>query len=337
VTAGQVVAVLDDRMLQAGVAYADAARRKAEAGADTLAANASDLRDQRGTLLDARSTLRQQQSLLTGAKDKLATQSAQLVAQLPQMEKAIVGLKAMRKGLRKALADAQAAAKLPTPPPGIAATIAALKVKNAAVDAQLAKLEAGYAQLAAALPKLAAAKAKLAAGEGMMTAAKSKMRTALSKMDDGISQLENASVGMRKLAQGQVAGSDLARYTLGETRLRAPVSGVIVSAMPSGQVAMVGAPVVVIRPDAPVLVDAYLVAEQASRVKVGDTATVTFDSLPRPVEGKVTDVSTSFEFPPNNYPTPIVHLANAVRVTVSVTDRSVPLGVPVDVSIHPSR
>ena len=157
------------------------------------------------------------------------------------------------------------------------------------MDAQIAKLQGALGKMRAALPQLGAASAKMAAGKAAMSAAKSKIRSALSQMADGIGQLDSASDAMRKAAAAQAAGVEVARHAVDETRLRAPADGTVVSALPGGQVAMIGAPVVVIRPAGPVLLDAFLSPDQASRVRVGDRADVTLDSVKGPVQGTVVE------------------------------------------------
>ncbi len=334
---GQVLARLDDRMLRVAVDDAEAASRKAVATADTMKANASTLRDQRSTVLDARSLLLQQQTLLSTQSGKVASQIDQIKTKIGQLTAALEGLRAARATLAGQLAAAERAASSPTPPPGIQKVIGGLKAALGKVDAKIGQLEGALAGLNAALPQLEAVSAKMAQGATQMVTAKATIATALSKMADGIDQLEQASSTMKIAAKAQSAGVDLARFALDQATMRAPVDGTIVSALPAGQLAMVGAPVVVIRPRTAVLVDAYLSPDQVSRVKAGDKADVTLDSLPKPLPGRVKTIWPSVEFPPNNYPTPIVHLAYAVRVTVEVPDQRLPLGVPADVVIHPSR
>lgn len=334
---GQILAVFDDRMLRLGVAYAQAGYRKAVAAAGTLHANASDLRDQRSKVYDAKALLRTQAALLAGAGGKLSGQAAQLKAQIPQLVAAKAGLRQARAGLEAQLAEAKKQAASPTPPPGIQGKIAGLKAAIAGVEAKLTKVEAALGQLEAAMPKLAAAQAQMAKGKAMMAAAKGKIGSALSKIDDGISQLENGSDTMRIASKAQGAGLGLARSALAEATVRAPEDGTVVRALSAGQVAMTGAPIVVLRPDSGTLVDTYLEPEQAARVKAGDPAEVTFDSVLGVQHGRVAVIASDQQFPPSNYPTQIVHLSAVVKVTVALPDRQLPLGVPVDVVIRPSK
>jgi X-X-X-Leu-X-X-Gly heptad repeat protein len=193
----------------------------------------------------------------------------------------------------------------------------------------LPKLEAAYASLQVLVRQMTAANGKIASGL-------SQMADALTKMSDGIDQLENTAKVVRIASEGQAVGVDLARNSLAQAALRSPCAGVVKKAVPGGQMVMVGAPVVVIRPKGPTLVDAYLAPDQIGRVKVGDPSDVTFDSVPKVLKGTVSTVWPTETFPPTNYPTRIVHLSGAVRVTVTVPDERLPLGIPADVVIHPS-
>lgn len=302
-----------------------------------MLANADDLRDQRTTVRDARSQLVSQQQLLGEQKTKLTAQLAQMKSQQPKLEAALGSLRAARADLQAKLEAAEKLAASPTPPPGIAQAVAQLKGAIAQLDGKLVALETGLGQLKAAIPQIEAGLAKMQTGEVAMADARTKIADALSQMADGIDQLENAHDVMRVAARAQAVGVDIARFTREQTTLRAPADGLVLSALPAGQLAMVNAPVVVIRPLGAVLVDVYLAPDVAARVKAGDSADVTTDSLSETFAGRVQTVWPMVQFPPNNYPTTVTHMANAVRVTVAVEDDRLPVGVPADVAIHPSR
>ncbi len=334
---GQILAQLDDRLLRVALDNAEAASRRAVAGADTLKANASTLRDQRATVRDARSQLLTQQSLLNSQSGQVSAKLDQVNGQIAAANGQLGQDNARRAYLVAQLAAAQRQAASPKPPADIKDTIASLNSQLADVGKDIGKTQAMLGMLNAALPQLEAAMAKMGQGAAQMSAAKAKIATALSKMSDGIDQLDQASSTAKIASAAQAAAIESAKAALDAATLRSPADGVVVSALPAGQVAMVGAPVVVIRPKTDVLVDVYLAPDQATRVRAGDPAEVTLDSLPAPVKGSVNTVWPGVQFPPNNYPTPIVHLADAVRVTVSVPQQNLPLGVPVDVVIHPTR
>ena len=349
---GQVLAVFDDRLLRLGTQNARAAYRRATGLAGTLRANADTLRDTRDTAVSAGS-----QGLATGAaalakaiaglKTNLAKVRATIASLQPavtKLQQAIPALEKARAQVRAALTQAEQAAKSPNPPPGIQQTIAKLKAQLAALESQLAGLRAKLAGLKGALVQLRKAEAALVAGIPKATAAgaaalakgQAQLDAAIAKIDTGIQALDNGSETLRLAAGAQAAGVTMADSALAQATLRAPVNGVVVSAMAGGQVALVGAPVVVIRPDTATLVDTYVAPEDIGRVKVGDAADVSMDSVRGMLKGTVQTVWPDQVFPPTNYPTQIVHLSRVVRVTVSVPDEELPLGIPADVVIHPS-
>lgn len=244
---------------------------------------------------------------LATAQDQLATARAQLNAGLAKL---IAG----RQALTSALAQLERLAALPPAmrPPGSPPNPAALLAQ---LRKQLALLDTGFAQAAAGQAKLASARAQLA---------------------DAKQQLRDLRELAHILAQASYIRVQVAKYNLDAAVVRSDVNGVIQSAVPAGTVAMVGAPIVVIRKDGPTNVDVYLSPEYALRVAVGDRAEVRLDSLlGRAIEGRVTRVWPEETFPPTSYPTDIVHLSRVVRATVTVDERELPLGVPADVVITP--
>jgi X-X-X-Leu-X-X-Gly heptad repeat protein len=358
---GQVIAVFDDAGLKLAVQYVEAGYKRVRKTADTLDANASDLRDQRETVYDARAQLltgitQMKQGIAGIAQMKsgiaqMTSGLAQMDAGLGQMSAALSKIDAGRAQLASALAAAEHAAETTPAPPGIDEQIAALKQQIAKLDGQRASLitqrtalqkqrKALAGQLAGLKATLAAVQKKIpgdpAALLAQMQSGKAQVASALSKMADGISQMENGADTMRVGSEAQSAALKAARQALSDATLRAPCDGVVVSAMPGGQVAMVGAPVVVIRPSGETLVDVYLEADQLAGVKPGVTADIALDSVPNVLKGTVRTVWSTQTFPPTAYPTKVVHLSRVTRVTVRVADDALPRGVPADVVIHPS-
>jgi multidrug resistance efflux pump len=131
----------------------------------------------------------------------------------------------------------------------------------------------------------------------------------------------------------------LARSRRNAATIVAPVNGVVTYARPAGTAVMVGAPVVRIRPDAPTRIYTYLTSDQLTQVAVGSRATVTFDSnTGAPLTGRVSYLGDDAGVPPTSFPTSIVHMTRAVRVTVELDDgQTAPPGTPVDIEIATSR
>jgi hypothetical protein len=102
---------------------------------------------------------------------------------------------------------------------------------------------------------------------------------------------------------------------------------------------MVGAPLVRVRPDGPTEIATYLTADQLALVGVGTAAIVDFDSNSAgPLAGHITAIGDRAVVPPTPFPTSIVHMTRAVRVTIRLDGKSTaPPGTPVDVSIRAGR
>jgi multidrug resistance efflux pump len=318
---GQVIATFDDALLKLGVQSAEAAERKAGATPRILASQASDLRDTRAT---ARSTGRAQlaagQQKLDSGKASLEAKIALAVAMQPKLPAMLAAL------------------------PGLKATLGALvakPVKTPADREAIAALtkqikEIGGAQaLVAALPTMRGLLQQMAAAQQQLNAGKAKLNSGIAKLSDAIDQLSSGSDVARVAAGIPSAARAAAETALSQATLRAPCDGVVVTALHAGEVPIVGAPVVTIRPSGDTLLDTYLTLEQLSHVKTGCSADVSVDSVRAPLRGTVKWISADQQFAPSNYPTQIVHLSRVVRVTVSVPD-VLPAGVPADVVIHPS-
>jgi multidrug resistance efflux pump len=338
---GQVLATFDDRLLKLGVQNAEASERKANATPGVLKSQAADLRDTRAT---ARQKIASGQAKLDSGRAQLEAGIAKIQAGVKQLPTVLAGLSDARTGLAaitKALAAALralAAAKRAGAP---ASTIAQL-------EGQIKGLAAQRAQLAGIVQKLSAALAGIRAGQAMLPqlqATLQQLQTAqaqlnagksgISKLSDAISQLESGSDVAKVAAGVPSAGLARAEAALAQATLYAPSDGVVVSAMQPGELPIVGAPVVVVRPAGDTLVDTYLTSDQLEHVKVGSNADVSMDSIPGVLHGTVKWISADQQFAPSNYPTQIVHLSRVVRVTVSVPE-VLPAGVPADVVIHPS-
>jgi multidrug resistance efflux pump len=99
---------------------------------------------------------------------------------------------------------------------------------------------------------------------------------------------------------------------------------------------MVGTPLDTIVPDRPVLVDTYVADSQLGAVRVGERVDLGYDSDPGAVlHGQVTTIGSSSVFPPSSFPTNLIHLTRALRVTVTLDlGPAPPPGTPVDLTIH---
>jgi multidrug resistance efflux pump len=82
-----------------------------------------------------------------------------------------------------------------------------------------------------------------------------------------------------------------------------------------------------------------LTSDQLTQVSVGSPATVDFDSNPGgPLAGHVSYLGYGAAVPPTSFPTSVVHMTRAVRVTVELDDGlTAPPGTPVDIEIGIGR
>lgn len=326
VDAGQVIVQYDTTRLKLGVNQAKTAARRAHAqvavlgkALDTIATNQDKLATARGTLATAKAALATGAAALAKAQAAFPAQKAAALKERAMLEQLLAQAE---QGLAMLL-------KSPHPDP-----VAVAKAK-----AGIAKLKAG---IAAIDQGLAAAPAGFAKGQAQIATGRTKLATASSQLSQGASALSKAKKQLqnaRKVLQLTTAITDAA-VTIADARLvqatvRAPVSGIVTEARSTGAVAMVGSPLVRIRPDEPTKIDSYLAPEQLSSVHVGDKATVNFDSNTKgPLTGRVTQIASQSEFPPTSFPTNIVHMTLTTRITVTLDDGGwAPPGTPVDLII----
>jgi multidrug resistance efflux pump len=298
VTKGEVVARLATAMLDLGVRQAETARAKAHANLDVLDHTIDTLATAHDKVITARS--------------QLVTARASLVATIGALTRTRAGLETSIAVIQRLIAQSPPAGPPHMPP---------YPVLLAGMQQGLAGLEQGLAGATTGLAKMNQGLAKMAAG--------------LAQLDTARSQLRDA----RKLAVIGIAVQDVA-VDLAKTRLTAavvisPVDGVITYARAPGTAVMVGAPIVRIRPDGPSHIYTYLTTDQLAQVSVGSRASVTYDSNPgAPLAGRLTYLGDRAMVPPTNFPTSIVHMTRAVRVTIELDgDLTAPPGTPVDVEI----
>ncbi len=142
-------------------------------------------------------------------------------------------------------------------------------------------------------------------------------------------------------AQLEAAEADLAllRQQLADAELVSPTDGVVRNRlMEPGELATPQRPVFSIAVTTPKWVRAYLSEADLSRVRVGAPATVTVDSAPDAVQGKVSFISSTAEFTPKTVQTEELRtsLVYEVRVIVDDRDDRLRLGMPATVTIDSS-
>ena len=330
VQAGQVIVQYDTTRLKLGVAQAKTAARRAHAqvavlgkALDTIASNEDKLATARGQLATARGQLSKGAAALAQAEASFPAKKTAALKQRAQL----VATRAM---LQQQLAQLL---KSPHPDPG---AVAALRANIAKLTAGINAIDKG---LAAAATGFAKGDAQIATGKAKLATASSQLSQGASALSKAKKQVQNARKVLQLMNASADAGVTIAEVRLAQATIRAPFSGIVTQARDQGTVAMVGAPLVRIRPDEPTKVDTYLDPSQLPLVHLGSRATVDFDSNTHgPLSARVTEISTTAQFPPTSFPTTIVHMTQTVRVTVTLdNDGWAPPGTPVDLILTASN
>lgn len=342
VTTGTVLAQLDTATLDLGVAWAKLTAVKTKNSVKVLNNNID-------TIISNQDKISTGWSQLATGKAKLATGAKQLATAKATLLKAKAGLLAAQKQLLTAkknrpeleatlAALKQQAATFPpgNVPPALTAQIAKLEQLLGSIDPGLAKVNAGLKQIDAGLAKVATGEAALQTGAAALSTAAGKLATASDALATAKKQVVNARNVTRIIADSADIPVVLAEAKRDKATIISPVSGVVTQAATPGQVLIVGAPVARIQPDEPALVDTYLTGEQLTSVRLGSSADISYDSgggkiLP----ATVTIIGSKAEYPPTSFPTDVVHMTRAVKVTLQLDSGAhPPAGTPVDIAIH---
>jgi multidrug efflux pump subunit AcrA (membrane-fusion protein) len=339
VEAGQVIARLDTTLLDLGVQQAKVNAANTRTKVKVLRNNLDTILDNQDKITDGKSQLATGREQLATAKGQLATGKAQLKTAKSGLLAARADTLALQRLTKSKLAAAKA--KAATYPPGsvpgnILGEIQMNTMKLAGIKQGLAKISAGLAKVNAGFAKLATASAKIAAAEGKLATAADQLATASDALKTAKKQVVRARDSLKIIADSASIGIALAEVKRDQATISTPVSGVVTQAAAQGTVALVGAPIVRIRPDEPALVDTYLTAEQLGKLRAGAPADVTYDSgHGTALRGTLALVGDNALFPPTSFPTDIVHMTRTVKVTFRLdSGDGPPPGTPVDIAIH---
>jgi membrane fusion protein YbhG len=153
--------------------------------------------------------------------------------------------------------------------------------------------------------------------------------------------LESVAARNVKVAQAGVSDSEqslkLARIVLGYTTLLAPFDGVItVRQAELGEVVVPGTPVVSIADLDHVWLRAYLNETDVGKVRLGQEATITTDSLPgKQFQGRISFIASKAEFTPKSVETHAERVTLVYRVKIDVANpaHELAIGMPADARI----
>jgi HlyD family secretion protein len=345
VRAGQVIARLDSKEVDAQVsqataageaararlAQAEAALRQARAQVDAAVANAE------AALLTARARVPQAVAALELAQRQVAEQvresEARLAGAQASLQAALAGQEVARANLEKARQDFARAEAL-----AAQGAIAAQQVDAArtAVEVARAQFEAARHQVVAAREAVRQAQAALAlarAGASQIEIRRRDVQVAEAQVQQAMAALASARAGYETVrlraqeveaARAQVVQAEAnLRYLLAQREnltIRAPLAGLVLArSVEEGEVVNAGTPIVTIADIRRVWIRLFIPEEQLARVKVGQPVRVFVDAFPgRPFQGRVTEVSSRAEFTPANIQTKEerVKLVFAVRVSL---------------------
>lgn len=296
---GQLIAVLSAPDLAAAV-------RQAEAQAATAGAQ----------VMQARSTVSVLVVQLGQAQTAIALVDAQVRAQEQQAQAALAAALASEAQARRDLARAESLER--------AGAIARADVETAGT-----RLQSASALVDAARGQVAMARA------GMLDVAR------LEQQRDTVER--QLDVGRKALAAAQsqyeaaVAARDVQRVTFGETRVYAPLSGVVMTKVANlGEVVQAGSPIVVVVDLRALWLKVYIPEPQLGKIRLGDQARVYVDAFPgRPFAAKVSEINDQAEFTPKDVQTreERVKLVFAVKLAVDNADRLLKPGMPADGTI----
>ena len=356
VTTGTILAQLDTKTLELGVAAAKLNETKTKTNVKVLNNGIDKILDNIDKLETGRAALATGKAALATGKAQLAAGEAQLAKAKAVLLKAKAGLlaarkplldaKAHRSSLESQLAALQAQAATFPPggvPPALQQQIAKLEGLLASIDPGLAKIAAGLKQVNTGLAKIAAGEAKLAVAQVALATGAAKLAAGAAQLDTAADALDTAKKQAYKardvtkiIASGANVGVVLAEVQRDQATIVSPVSGFVTQAPSAGTVAIKGAPLVRIRPDDVAVVDTYVDSDQLSSLRLGSIADITFDSAGgRVMHGTLSQIGSVAEFPPTSFPTDITHMTRTVKITFRLdSGDQPPAGTPVDIAIH---
>jgi HlyD family secretion protein len=173
------------------------------------------------------------------------------------------------------------------------------------------------------------------AARDMAAARAASAREALRLLEEG-TRVEDIAAAQANL-QGAEASLSSARTSLGDTELKAPANGVILSRVREpGAIVSPSDTVFVLSLSEPVWVRSYIAEPNLGRIHPGMAVEVTSDTAPdKPYRGTIGFVSPVAEFTPKSVETPELRtdLVYRLRIIIDRPDPSLRQGMPVTVRI----
>lgn len=296
VSSGDVIAVLDDRLLALDVEQARLAARTARASVKMIDSRLGEVSDSRTEVAEARATLEQSLADARRARAELVSKLDDARAALKQVEAALSAL-----------------------PPGVPAP-PGLPDPN--------ELRAGIGQLENAIARIDSGIAKAKAGRAELTSASGRLGDAERALRNA---RELAVIGV----QAADVNLKIAKQRLADSTIRSPADATIVQVARVGDVLAPGAPLATLRPRLPSRVRVWVQPEQLAELGVGTRADVLVDSAPgQRFVARVSATGAKASFPPTTLSTRIIHLTRAVPVELTLDgNATLAPGTPADVIV----
>lgn len=299
VARGQLIAVLSATDLAAAV-------RQAEAQVEAAAAQ----------VLQARSNVSVLEAQINQAETSIALVDAQTRAQEQQARAALVQALAAEAQARRDLTRAESLERSGA-------------IARADVEIAGTRLESASAQVASARGQVAMART------GALDVARlGHQRETVGRQLDAA---RKALAAAQSQYQAAAAARDVQRARFGETRVYAPLSGVVVTKVANpGEVVQAGSPIAVLVDFQALWLKVYIPEPLIGKIRLGDRARVYVDAFPgRPFPAKVREVHNQAEFTPKDVQTreERVKLVFAVKLAVENPGGLLKPGMPADGTI----
>ncbi|MBI2218687.1 MAG: efflux RND transporter periplasmic adaptor subunit [Candidatus Rokubacteria bacterium] len=151
---------------------------------------------------------------------------------------------------------------------------------------------------------------------------------------------ETVAAARAQVAQAR-ATLDFARARLAETRIAAPIRGVVLRKnLEAGETATPGVSIVTLLDPDDLWLRAFVPEADVGRIRLGQRADVTVDAFPdRPFAGRIAEIGSEAEFTPRNVQTKKerVNLVFRVKIALENRDGILKPGLPADAVLRTDR
>jgi multidrug efflux pump subunit AcrA (membrane-fusion protein) len=341
VKAGQVVALIDNRlakarleMITAQQEFVAAQKRLLEEKLTDLRESYTEISDKKQSLENASSTLKSMQlKQLSLAKGAIATAKKNLSEIEKSVSKAQVGLQQASRARESSEEYLIYVTRLPESPEktklldeaqaNLNKAVLAEKTAQGKLNQLLAlesKLKSGLQQAEFAVKEI---KRQFGKKEAKLKKALLKVKAAESEVAQAIEAIENkiSAVQWRIKRIGHL--KRIFSWLLDLTIIKTPISGRVRELkIAEGSVVFPGQPIAVISKNSVIKLDIYLPVNKLGKLKEGENVKVTATTLPdRIFRGKVAEVGKKAVFPPSSEASQSLHLIRVVKIQINIGNK----------------